>query len=351
MLFKNGVGRPSNKTLRNRKIFIASAVVVVLLLICTSTYVFFNRDVEGSSKNATSGRIQFYSYVYKNSKNKNSSFQLASGCPVGFFHTSDDYCAKTTSSSKSYSVFRYNNGIDYMYVKRYCSDNGYSSYKNVKYSFPYLRFTCQNIIKVKASELVVPYYYQRNYRDYSSACGGGNLSGKGCMPTSAAIVFSALSGEEKTPVWFNEYYKKLLNGCSNSNCKVSNFQVCTYDYKNNNPSYYAEALELYASNNGYQYETRSASTKAKISSEAKYLDEKLKTGKCMGIVALRTKSEGCKGSYCYSVGHFVVMSGNSTSGKVYILDPYDNNYVFVEESASNIISYAQGQKYRIFCKK
>jgi len=53
-LFKNGVGRPSNETIRNRRIVIGSIVIVSVLLVAVAgVYLFKRTDIIGNSKHAT----------------------------------------------------------------------------------------------------------------------------------------------------------------------------------------------------------------------------------------------------------------------------------------------------------
>lgn len=53
-LFKNEVGRPSNETLKKRKIVIASIIAVIILLIGGVSFFVVRRlgNIDGSSKNA-----------------------------------------------------------------------------------------------------------------------------------------------------------------------------------------------------------------------------------------------------------------------------------------------------------
>ena len=58
-LFKNEVGRPSNETLKKRKIVIASIIAVIILLIGGVSFFVVRRlgNIDGSSKNAVAGKF------------------------------------------------------------------------------------------------------------------------------------------------------------------------------------------------------------------------------------------------------------------------------------------------------
>ena len=54
-LFENGVGRPSNETIRKRRIFIASIVAMVALILTVGgvllTNSFNEKELQGAAKN------------------------------------------------------------------------------------------------------------------------------------------------------------------------------------------------------------------------------------------------------------------------------------------------------------
>ena len=60
-LFKNVVGRPSNETLRKRKVFMISICIIAVLLVGTATYLvvssFKSKDIGGTNKNAQANRF------------------------------------------------------------------------------------------------------------------------------------------------------------------------------------------------------------------------------------------------------------------------------------------------------
>lgn len=216
-----------------------------------------------------------------------------------------------------------------------CS-NGYKlKYKNEKKDIESRGYYCQKNKKSKdANILKIPFYAQNDFKNIASRCGGGKLNEKGCLPTSGAMIFSALLNEEITPIDMNS----AAYGYSSSNICYSQ-------------SYTVSFLEKYAKSNDITY---AEYTKKDISNIIK----KLNSGNCIGLAALEKKAScigNVKNNLCYApYGHFVVFYANGlSSNKVFVNDPAKKNgqiHAIKEYNLSDIISSSQSDKVRLFCK-
>ena len=122
-------------------------------------------------------------------------------------------------------------------------------------------------------------------------------------------------------------------------CRKKTYQFCTT--YNGYTSYYYQALEVYAVKSGFtvsQYDLSSIES----------IDNKLKSGKCMGFAALEG-GRNCK--YCYSVGHFIAFYTNSKKLMANVNDPSNKSNIKVEDSISNILYRSQSNIVRIICRK
>ena len=244
-------------------------------------------------------------------------------------------------------------------AKKLCNTKGYSNVEKVKnilvsenkskrtYKVTANCIDLKNKKQLKdVTNTTIPYYKQGDYPEVSSACGGGNLDRKGCLPTSGAMIFSALIGKKITPTKMNSYASELLGNCKSS---------CTIKTKDNESkticsgsSYYVDFLKVYANNNNMEYqEGLGASTSLSI-------ETYLKTGKCVGVAPLQ--SYGCVGTaskagICTSVGHFVVFGASQKPEYVTVKDPLYSDKANVEVKTKDLIQSTQSDIVVLFCRK
>ena len=339
-LFKNDVGRPSNETLRKRKMLITVFVLLGVFIVGGLVYgisIIFANDLSSKSKNA---QVRQPSYVGKqyyanlSTKRRDHSYTYLA-CPNGYVFDANLNCKTkyvsyyTTYSSKT----SFNSSTE---ATRLCRNYGYTRATNVKLTYPSrttkkLTFTCSmSKVNGEVEGYYAPYYNQNEVAStIMSACNSSKtLRNGGCLPSSIAMTFSAL-GKSYTPQSVNNYAKSI---CRGSSCVSGGYQICS------SGSFYVQLANKLANYRGLRvYDIGSSSN----------LDAKLKTGKCVGIAALR---KGCSGSYCYNTGHFVAVFASDVSGRVYVSDPWDRNKMIVSESASNIIRYTQANEVKVVCR-
>ena len=118
-LFKNGVGRPSNETLRNRRTIKIILVLVVLALVCSGVYFIYDRtamkDVTGTGKNTQVGKVFADIEPVDTQKTKGSNdtknqyYQAFNTSGAGNIKVKVDV-HKNISRIVYYRIFTYSNG-------------------------------------------------------------------------------------------------------------------------------------------------------------------------------------------------------------------------------------------------
>lgn len=345
---------------RRRRIFV---IVIIILCVCIIGVVSFT----------------VYSYFYgyagkekhivtKNtrvavSKNPSTLAVTLYGCPSKYVLSSDNTkCVKDISLTYIIGDIRkYSQKNAY----KLCDKKGYGSvtieiFKNDRKVVS--MWKCYNPKSVKSSKIVIPYYSQNNYTT-TAACSGGTFPGKGCLPTTSAMILSALLNTTITPMTLNDYAKKITQEkrgnvsadfpiYNSQTKKIENkrYQVCIHSDNGSN-SYYYEFLVGYASMKNLTVTT--FERVARDSSNVTKIDTLLKSGKCMGFVALNAR---CGGRYCYTVPHFIAIYGNPKDKMIYVNDPTNSSSdksgsVMIEDSLNNIVKYAQNSNVRVVCKK
>lgn len=374
-LLRNKIGRPSNDFIKKRKL-IYIVIILISVAIFTGTgllvsnYFRYSR-IDALSKNAVTLKVRKKIYSTKSqatvtTKNKAT---VINGCPKNYVHYGTNTCIKKTTpikqdvsltlqytlkNNQSWNKAAPSRKVLEQIAQINCNNKGYRYAKNVKYSFNSnvwekrvytVTATCSELTSkhyVSSTKITVPYYNQKDYYSIASACGGGNLSAKGCLPTSGAMIFSALTGKTITPKTMNSYADSLLGNCSGTCYKKAesgqNVQICDGN------SYYVDFLKVYASNNGkiFKENVRTASV----------IDAAVKTGKCVGVAPLdvRRKCTSSVSSLCDSrVGHFVIFAANQTNGYVTVKDPLNVSRANVKVPAADLIKSTQSDKVVLFC--
>lgn len=339
--------------MKNKKILFILAFVVMVIFASFGVYYYFN--ISGDDKNVQ-GSV-------RTKVIKNGTTVTVYGCPNNYllYSTNNSKCVHNIRETKTH-VENYNStnssytasikkgislagGGEKQFALNICKQEGYYKVKSIKHiGGNKISFTCYRRNTVKSSKLTIPYYTQNSYRDVVSTCGGTSFSGKGCLPTTSAMVISGLSNSKVSPTALNNFAKKSIgNKICYGDCygtvNKSSYKFCT-SY-NGSSSYYYEALKAFAAEKGYKVTEH---TKADLAN----IDNKLKSGKCMGFVALEANKR-CK--YCYSRGHFVAIYASEKTSNIYVNDPSNSANIKVEDSILNILSYAQSNKLRLICKK
>ena len=359
-LLKNEVGRPSNELKTKRRMLLFVVILISVAFFGTIGYIMYSNIkeevVEGISKNVATTDAsligkEFAVSVYPSSDKNFSGYVVK--CPSGYKIRSDGNCTKANTTTKFFSFsYRGNVTLARANASSKCNENGYSSYKNFNYNKTLNRvsFTCYDVIKKSASLYVVRYYNQREVNStINSACGGGvkKLSAGGCLPSASAMVFSTLKDSSYTPTTINSKAKTLINNSRNKSSLTSNKYCKTtgdcYSSAGNkicsSSSYYVQLVNELSKSYGLNYYDVSNSSTA---------DSYLKSGKCMGIAALRSN---CSLRGCYSVGHFVSFFPSERSGYAHLSDPWNRNNKAVETSIRSIINSTQSGYVKIVCKR
>ena len=332
-IFKNEVGRPSNETIRKRRVLVITFVVIGICLISGIVYGvsnYFGSNLHSKNKNAVYyvGK-QYYADI---STKRRDHLHTFFACPSGYTFDSSYRCIKSKTFTLSY--LRNKNINTNAEARNYCTRNMYDGVSNVRLTYPSrirkkLTFTCY---KITTPEGYWASYYNQNEvaSNIMSACGGGSktLRNGGCLPSTISMVFTSL-GKSYNPTSVNSYARNL---CSGTTCSNGGYKIC------DSGSFHVQLVNKLASYRGLRvYDVASSSD----------LDKKLKSGKCAGVAALRS---GCRGSYCYRTGHFVAVYPSDVNGRVYVSDPWDRNKMLVSETASNIISYTQAREVKVVCR-
>ena len=329
-LFKNEVGRPSNETIKKRRIIVISSIFVFIFLLAGGVFLLTSGSTSELSAGIGNSGLDNFKISY-DSKTKKTTVM---GCPSGYAIYNNKKCVKDIPETHMVKTLLYST------ANKKCKKLGYTGADKKKIrvrdpgKVPTTYYACKSRAETNINILNIPYYNQGDYSDYSR-CGGGNLPKKGCNPTSAAMIFSALLGKTLTPSDMNNTAKNYSDVCSGN-------------------SYTVNFLKKYAANNNIHPETVDGgddNNKKKPSkkTQVNYIYNKLKTGKCVGAVALKA---GCKLDSCYSnAGHFMMFYVSETSGYAYYNDPGHRNLVKKKTTIQSILDASQSYHIELFCRK
>ena len=346
---------------KKRKIFIILTIILCVCIVGVFSFVVYSYFFRFAGKEM---HILTKDTRVAASKNSKTLAVTLYGCPNKYVLSSDNTkCVKDISLTYIIGDIK-----KYSQKKAYklCDKKGYDSvtieiFKNDRKVVS--MWKCYNPKSVKSSKIVIPYYSQNNYTA-TAACSGGTFPNKGCLPTTSAMILSALLNTTITPLTLNDYAKDITKNkrgnvsadfpIYNSETKKienKNYKVCVRDSSSGNISYYYEFLVGYATMK--KLTVTPFERVAKDSSRITKIDSLLKSGKCMGFVALKAR---CGGRYCYNVPHFIAIYGNPKDKMIYVNDPTNSSSdksgsVMIEDSLNNIVTYAQNSNVRVVCKK